>query len=234
MAGKEEIFKTIILFLFFLFGCSHKYVNAERESLDGKVVASWEELDCKIVEQDEQDFSLGFEIRDIAVISGSAKLVEPYKRSSREKKDVWNPLGMLVGLGGCIGGCYYGLHDNISWCGEFDEDRFDRGCVISFTSCVAGLGMIFIGNAHKRKIAKAIPAFIKEDTVCTGGESLSIQKVKISINRLDFVKTYWTDGDGNIGLQFDEFNPEPAGADSVLNLIIQYEEMVDTVMVRRL
>lgn len=68
MAEKEEIFKAIILSLFFLFGCSYNCINVEGESLGGKIVDSWEELDCKIVEQDEQGFSLGVEVGNIVAV----------------------------------------------------------------------------------------------------------------------------------------------------------------------
>jgi len=44
-------------------------------------------------------------------------------------------------------------------------------------------------------------------------------------------KAYYTDKNGNIKLKFDDIIPEPAEADSVLNLIIQYEELIDTVNV---
>ena len=73
MARKSEILKTIIVFLFFLFGCSHKYVDVKGGSLEDKIIASWDELDCKIVEQNEQGFSLGFKIRDIIVVGDSIK-----------------------------------------------------------------------------------------------------------------------------------------------------------------
>ncbi len=233
MAKKEEIFKTIVIFLFFLFGCNHKYVDVEGELSGGSIVALWEELDCKIVEQDEQGFSLGFQVKNVAVVSGSAKLVELYERSSREKEDGRTPLGLLVGFGGCIGGCYYGLSDNNFWDG-YDKDRFDRGCLISFASCATGLGIVFWGIDHSRKVAKAVPNFIKRDTICVDSMFLSKQKIKISVERLDFAKMYYTDEDGNIELKFDEILPEPTDADSVLSIIMRYYELVDTVRVRRL
>jgi len=63
---------------------------------------------------------------------------------------------------------------------------------------------------------------------------LSKQKIKISVERLDFAKMYYTDEDGNIELKFDEILPEPTDADSVLSIIMRYYELVDTVRVRRL
>jgi hypothetical protein len=51
---------------------------------------------------------------------------------------------------------------------------------------------------------------------------------------MDFEKEYYTDEYGNVKLKFDEIIPESTEADSVLDLIIRYYELVDTVEVRRL
>lgn len=238
MAKKVEILKIMILFLFLLFGCSHKYVDVEGESLDEKVVASWEELDCRVVEKDEEAFSLCLQVRDISVVGGSKKLAELYRRGSQEKEDGRIPFGVLAGVGGCIGGCYYGLHDNniFSWDGYDEEDgeRFNRGCFISFISCATGLSIVFWGIDERRKAAEAISGFIKRDTVCTDSTVLSKQKIKISVEKTDLEKTYYTDEDGNLELGFKEIIPEYSGIDSVFNLIIRYYELVDTVEVWRL
>jgi hypothetical protein len=84
MAKKGEIFKTIILFLFFLFGCSHKYVNAEGESLDGKVVDSWEELDADIIRVYEGKIRLNIHIKDFDIVSGFVKSEKLYARRSSD------------------------------------------------------------------------------------------------------------------------------------------------------
>jgi hypothetical protein len=232
MDKKGEIFKTIILFLFFLFGCSHKYVDAEGESLDEQVVDSWEELDCKVVEQDERGFSLGLEVRDIIVVEDSVKSRKLYSREFSEKGPVLPLFGAMIGIVGGIGGCYYGLHNNISWDG-YDKDQFDRGCLISFASCFTGAGMMFMGlpNSSKRKAIKAIPDFIKRDTVCIYSMFLIKQKIKVLVEDTDLEKIYLTDDNGNVELKFDEIISEPTDADSILDLIIRYYEMVDTVRV---
>ena len=117
---KERIFKIIILFLFFVIGCSNKYVDVEGESLDEKVVASREELYCKIVEQDERGFTLSLEVRDV-VVGDSIKSGELYRLKSPGEGDAWIVLGFLGGVGGCLGGCYYGV-SNISWDGSGQEE----------------------------------------------------------------------------------------------------------------
>lgn len=236
MCEKGKIFKTVILFLFlfFLFGCSHKYVDAEGESLDGKVVDSWEELDCKIVEQDERGFTLGVEVKDIIVVGDSLKSGNLYMLKSPGEGDAWIALGFLGGVGGCLGGCYYGL-SNISWDGS-DEEEFDRATLISFASCVTGAGMIFAGiernrKSYRSKGSKAMHCFGKGDNICVESVSLSKQKIKISIENSDFEERYWTDEEGNVNLKFEEIIPESTEVDSVLNLIIRYYELVDTVEV---
>ena len=51
------------------------------------------------------------------------------------------------------------------------------------------------------------------------------------VENSDFKKTYWTDKNGNIELKFNEIIPESTVDDSMFNLIIQYEELFDTVNV---
>jgi hypothetical protein len=57
------------------------------------------------------------------------------------------------------------------------------------------------------------------------------QKIKVMVENSDFKKTYWTDKNGNIELKFNEIIPESTVDDSMFNLIIQYEELFDTVNV---
>jgi len=231
MAEKVKIFKTIILFLFFLFGCSRKHVNAGKELFGEGSADCWGELDCEIVEQDGRGFSLNFRMKDMAVMRDSVRLEKFYERKFSEKGSDLFPFGLLVGLGGCLGGCYYGLHDNISWDG-YDEERADRGCFISFASCIAGLSIAFWEFDDRRKAAKDISSFIKRDTLCVDKKILSKQKVKILVEGSDFEKAYYADENGNVELKYDEIIPEPAESDSVLNLIIQYGKMVDSVDVK--
>ena len=219
---KERIFKIIILFLFFVIGCSHKYVDVEGESLDEKVVASREELYCKIVEQDERGFTLSLEVRDVVV------------GDSIGEGNAWIVLGFLGGVGGCLGGCYYEV-SNISWDGSGQEE-FGRGVLISFASCVTGVGMIFAGidrnrKSYRRKVAKTIPIFIKKDTVCINNVVLSKQKIKISIEESDFEKVYYTDKEGSVELKFNEILPKPKKTNFKFKVIIRYEDMVDSVNV---
>ncbi len=222
--------------MFFLFGCSHKYVYVEGESLGGGIVASWEELDCKIVEQDEWGFSLGLEVRNIVVVEDSVKSSKLYKRRSLGRESVLPLLGVVIGVGGCLAGFNYGVFGNPILSEGFDNERMDRGCLISVASCAAGVGMVLAGppGSSKRKDIKAMSNLVKGDTVCMDSESLSIRKIKISIEDSGFEKTYYTDEKGKIELEFAEILPEPTEVDSVLNIIIRYYELVDTVRVKRL
>lgn len=227
MAKKEEILKTVIIFLFFLFGCSHKYVDVRGRSLDEKIVASWEELDCRVVGQNKQGFSLGLEVKNVIVVGDYVKAGELYKNKSVLH---WALLGAVIGLGGCFGGVSYGL-SNFP---EYDEGQYERSMLICFGSCFAGLGVVVLGGANRREVVKGIPDLIRGDTVCVDSELLSMQYVNILIAELNFEKEYYTDRNGNLELKFDDIIPEPTEADSIINLIIRYYELVDTVKVRRL
>lgn len=94
--------------------------------------------------------------------------------------------------------------------------------------------MILVGGSNRHKDVKPVFRFMKMDTVRVDSMLLPRQKIKVSVEEADFEEIYWTDEEGNIELRFEEIIPEPADAYSVLRLIIRYEEMVDTVKVRRL
>ena len=232
MGKKERIFKTFILFL--LFGCSQKYVDDRGRSLEDKIIASWEELDCSIVARDEQGFSLVVKVKDFIVVGDSVGAGEFYKRRPLNERGAWAFLGSFIGIAGCLGGIGYGLSD-FSLDG-YNEEKYDRACLISFASCLAGAGVAFVGLPNRKKLAKAIPHtapyFVKGDTVCADSVFLAKEEIKIIVEKTDFEKTYYTDENGNVKLSFEEIIPEPANADSVLSLIIQYYKLVDTVEVR--
>jgi hypothetical protein len=59
-------------------------------------------------------------------------------------------------------------------------------------------------------------------------------EVRIILKNTNSEKIYNTDRKGNLDFKINEIIPEPAEADSVLELIIRYYELVDTVKVRRL
>ncbi len=229
MGKKGEILKTVIVFLFFLFGCSHKYVDTEGKSLDEKIVASWEELDCRIIEQDEQGFSMNSQIKYMAIIKDSLGVEWSGRRGGSGKVDILPLLGGLVGYFGCLGGCYYVKSQDY-----LTDKVLETGCFISSISCLAGFTMIVAGSRRSKGAANIKSDFRKADTLCVDSVLLSRQKIKISVEKTGFEEIYWTDRGGNIGLKFDEIIPEPTEADSVLELIIRYEDLADSVKVRRL
>ena len=229
MDKKGEILKTIIVFLFLLFGCSNKYVDINRVSIHGGVVDKWEELGCGIMEQDEKGFFLSFWIDDMVVVGDSIKAEEFVKREDGRKADILVALGMAIIYSGGLGSCYYVKSQDY-----FTDEVLETGCFISSVSCLSGLAMIVWGGNSRSSDIKSRRDFIKGDTVCVDSESLSKKKIKISIDGSDLEKSYYTDKSGNVKLSFEEIIPEPTVADSIIGLIIKYEEMVDTVNVRRL
>ncbi len=213
MGKRGGIFKTIIISLFFLFGCSQKYVNVEGKSLDEKVVASWKELDCKIIEQDEKGFALGVQIKSLAMVEDSVGL----RGRSEGSEGVLPLLGSIFIFGGGVG-CIFSTVSQIS-----AEEPTETGCLISGIALLTGFAM---------KLAAAVPSFVKKDTICTDNAILSEQKIKVAVENSDFEKSYYTDTNGNVKLKFDDIIFEPSKADSAFSLIIKYEEMIDTVGIR--
>jgi hypothetical protein len=229
MAKKRKILKTVIIFLFFLFGCSHKYVDVKGRSLDEKIVDSWEELDCGVVEQNEQGFSLNCKIKYMAIVKDSVKRKEFVKREKESKADILIALGMVVIYSGGLGSYYY-----IKSRDYLTDEVFETGCFISSVSCLAGLAMIAGGGKRRSVVVKSRSGLIKGDTICVDSLMLSKGKIEILMENSNFEKTYYTDENGNIELEFEEIIPEPTESDSTIDLIIRCYELVDTVKVRRL
>ncbi len=229
MGKKERIFKTFILFLLLLFGCSQKYVDDRGRSLEDKIIASWEELDCSIVARDEQGFSLVVKVKDVVFIGANQELKEVDMVDSDKREGSIVPF--LFGSVVVVGGSCVGLK-----CTNFSDwsrdPRWVEGCVVSAASCALGLSIMKFGVSERPKSVKIIPDFIKKDAIRVDSAVISIDKVNILVENKNLEKTYYTDEKGIIELKFNEIIPEPAEADSVLGLIIQYEDLVDTVEVK--
>lgn len=226
--------RILILFVVFLSGCSKKYlVSKEEELIDHKVFSSWKELEGRVVGQNDDDVSLGLKVKDFAIIRDELKLKEVYVDSSGKGGDVVKSLlGLSVICLGFQGGCAYAKS------GDYyifpDDDKLMGGCLISLASCFLGARIMSDEMFKDSEYVKIIPDFIRIDTLCLDSIPLINDKVKIATGDLDFEKKYYTDEKGNIVLKFEEIIPEPMKADSVLDFIIRYYELVDTVRVRRL
>ncbi len=241
MVKKEEIFKVIVILMFIVFfGCGRGYLASPKGDLSKrKVVDSWRELDADVVRVYEGKVLLNIRVKDFSVVGKRLRLKEVYGYGSVDAnaggKGFLAFVGLLAGCYGCYSGYKYGL--------ERDEDYTpsllfpnpsDEGCQTACLWSLPGFLLIAIDRLSEDERAKVTSDFIKEDTVCVTGELLSIKKVKIAIEKSNFKKIYYTDEYGNIELGFDEIISEPIEVDSVLNFIIRYYELVDTVEVRRL
>jgi len=224
MGEKEKIFKTIILFLFLLFGCSQKYADVEVKSFGGKATGSSKQLCCTVVEQDEEAFSLNCKIEYSVIVKDSVKTKEFGRREELKKADILIALGMASIYSGCLGGFYYVKSQDYP-----TDEVFETGCFISSVSCLTGLAMIVGGGKRRLTVVESGYDLIKRDTACVDSILLIGQKIKVELEESNFEKIFWTDENGNIELRFEEIIPEPTEADSTLNLIVKYEEMVDTV-----
>lgn len=232
--------KTVILFLFFLFGCSHKYVDVKGRSLDKKIVTSWKELDADTARRYDEEILLNVQVKDFVEVRDSMKAREVYRsvfggRDVYAKKNYFGTSEILTGCaiaGGATLAAFYAAY------GEMVDPAGGRG--YSLATCygvVGGVGalcFILRGFSKSGKTVKLEPYSIHINRVCVDSTVISIDKVNILIEDKNFRKEYFTDEDGNIELKMNEIIPDPTEADSILNLIIQYESMVDSVKVRRL
>jgi hypothetical protein len=223
----------IILIVFaFFFGCAENQLIRSEEELIGREASPLRsELDVKIISQDDQGFSLAAQIKNIAFVRDSTRMKEFYVRSSGGGEVFVALLGAAVGYGGCLIGQNYGKSGD---CMHDGGDKLVEGCMISFASCLGGLGVMTLGASRGSESIEFMPNYIKIDTVCVDSLVLVKQKVKVLIGNTDLEKEYYTDEYGNVKLKFNEIIPAPTNADSVLDLIIRYYDLVDTVEVRRL
>lgn len=253
MAEKGKILKTVIVLIFvvLLSGCSSKYmVNAEGEIIERKILSASSGLDVRIVKQDDEGVSLNLVIQDFVE---RQDIVEPkgFGKGSSSKKYVElesSASDRLVGCLGVGGGCTLGALGMVFAAGppmigasEPPEIPvwWTVGCItaagIGALVAVASASVVSKGNKPLswRKGEKR-PDGDYTYVMCSGSNALVNESIEIIVAQSNYEKEYFTDEDGNIELKFDEVIPEPTEADSVLNLIIQYEEMADSVKVRRL
>ena len=225
-----KVLKIIILFVIVLSGCAKDYlVRSEEELVDREALLLRDRLDVKVVSRNNEGFSLVSQISNIAVVRDSLKIREFYEHGTKEEGGIMTSLGTSIGLGGCFSGYKYVESSDCLYYGE--GGNFPEGCIISFVSILLGAAMVGEGRHRGEEFVNVLPGYIKIDTVCVDSMFISNSEVEISVEKTDFTKTYYTDENGNMELRFNEIIPEPTEADSVLNLIIQYEVMFDTVEV---
>jgi hypothetical protein len=222
-------FKVTILFVFigFLSGCSNKYIIAKEEGL---IDREWRVLDTEILGQYDVGIVLSLNVKEFVEVRDSVKLAKLYE--SRRRK-----IGKYKILGGCaIAGC------TALWIGcaimtNAYDPSFEFETPVAWLGGVGGIGTLFFISSGLSDLSKSDrdkPYYIKKNVICKNSAPLRNDEVKILLKNTGSEKNYYTDEDGNIELSFEEIIPEAAESDSVLNLIIQYEEMVDTVKVKRL
>ncbi len=228
--------KMMIVFIVILSGCSPKHIlRTERKLLDREILESWDELKGEIVKRDSLGFSLGFQVKAFNVVRRNLRIKEFYEYGSGdpEEKSIQVLGGLVLGCSGCFLGYKYGL--------ARDEDYIpsllfpnpsDEGCKTACLWALPGCILLADGLVKGREYSKAMPDFVKIDTVCMDSMFLVKQKIKVEVEKSDFEKICYTDEYGNIELKFNEILSDPKVADSVLNVIIRYYEMVDTVDVK--
>jgi hypothetical protein len=224
----------IILIVFaFFFGCAeNQLIRSEEELVDREAEPLRSELGVRIVSKDEQGLSLSAQIKNIAFVRDSVRVEGLYVHGSKREGSIVGFFGAVMGYAGGLGGCFYVKSQSYDWFPT--EGQLGVGCLISGVSCLTGLAIVSEANSRGSEFTKVLPGFIKTDTVCVDSLVLVKQKVKVLIGNTDLEKEYYTDEYGNVKLKFNEIIPAPTNADSVLDLIIRYYDLVDTVEVKRL
>ncbi len=222
-----KILNILILFVVLLSGCSNKYVAAREEGLIGR---EWRVLDTEILGQYDVGLVLNLNVKEFVEVRDSVKLKKLY--GNRRRK-----IGKYKIMGGCaIVGCTALGIGYATLAYSYNPD-IEFETLVAWLGGIGGVGtlsFISTGLVDLFRADREKPYYIKKNIICKNSTPLRNDGVKIMLKNTSSEKTYYTDENGIIQLKFDEFIPEPTEADSILNLIIQYEELVDTVKVRRL
>ncbi len=222
--------KILILFVVVLFGCSKEYLARTEEELVGQ---KWSVLDTKIVSRDNENLSLNIQVKNFGRILDSLKL-KKFNENQVEKKQGFKRQDYLTAciIGGCMLGvsaCVYGYYGwELIW--GYDLSMPERCLLIGLLPSEVIAYVYLCKNLSKsEEFDEKVLSYALIDKVCLGSAVVSIDKIKVKIEDMGFEQTYFTDEYGNIELKIDEIIPEQTEKNSVLNLIIQYEKLVDTV-----
>ncbi len=236
--NRRRVFKIVILFIVFLSGCSKKYLAFREEEFFGRrVLAEREILEGEVIDRNEEGLTIGLQVKGFVEVRDSLRLKEVYMRGY-EGKDGRIEQNFFFGLFEVIGGCSIMGSCCVAGFGAgYDSPDGMPSASVSaglIPVGIIGFSIMMDGLPQYVKSIKEIPAHVRLDTLCIGGKLLSDEDVKVVLENSNFERSYYTNEDGNIKLKFDEIIPEPMKTDSMLNLIIRYYELVDTVRVRRL
>lgn len=224
--------RILILFIVVLSGCGRKYVEPGEGEMFGR---EWSVLDAEIVSQDNESVYLNLKVKDFVWVMDSVEPDVAFQQDDKIRKKGFDVKRALVGFAvlGCTIPAVIWLNNSTGSTAalEYLMPYAMLGCVAG-SCCITGALVKIHRSAEDSKPVKIIPNFFKVDAFCVDSELLFYGKVKVSSENKSFEETYYTDEDGNLELKFREIIPEPTKADSIINLIIQHEEMVDTVDVK--
>ena len=239
MCKFRNSFRVIIIFVFFVFmyGCSGKYVGLSEEDLaDREILTSWKELDADITRRYDEEIFLNVQIKDFIKVADSAKLKKIYKSESQLKDDYARNIrvGNYSVFGGCATagvGCLAGFLNYLYFFDPADDvDSYYESAAYLFAGLIGASCLVANGVLHLVRQYKATPYYIKDGVICTNNAPLTNKEVRIINRSTNFERIYYTDEGGDIEFEISEILSEPTEADSAFELIIQYEEMADTVI----
>lgn len=224
--------KIMVLFVVVLSECSRKYVDPGGKEL---VCRERSVLDATIVAQNNENLSLNIQVKNFRGILDSLKLKKFYEnQSQKEPGKRSNYMGAYI-LGGCMLGIdalvygYYGWE--LSWGYDLSVPE---GCLLIGLLPSEIVGLVYLNKSSSKyeEFDAKVLSYALIDKVYMGSAVVSVDKVKILVENTDFGKIFWTDENGDIELKFDEIFSETVDADSILELIIKYEGLADTVEVK--
>jgi hypothetical protein len=232
--------KILILFIVVLSGCSKKYLDSrEEEFFSRRVLAAWDDIEGRVISGDEKGFTMGLQVKNFVEVRDSLRLKEVYMRGY-EAEDGIIEQNFFLGFSEVIGGCTIVGFSCLTGCAYYYRSStnipnpvpVEIAVAVLIPVGIAGFSLMMDGLPQYVKSIKKIPAHVRLDTLCVGEKLLSDEDVKIVLENTNFEKIYYTNEYGNIELKFNEIIPEPTKADSVLNIIVRYAELIDTVDVR--
>jgi hypothetical protein len=224
--------KITILFIIVLSGCSEKYLaSREEEFLGGEGLISWKEMHVKAMKQDRESISLNVQIEEYIEVKDSFDVEEVYESDNGSVRGP-NTKGYPDIGTGCAIGCVFLYFFFGDMAHEYSRTAEDN----KYMLLLGMSGLLFIGKGLAEHVFD-FPSIVnyvrvQMDTVCVDKRSLLGEEIRVLVENVNFEKAYYTDKNGNIELGFDEIIPEPMEADSELDIIINYEEMADTVDIK--
>jgi hypothetical protein len=222
--------KILILFIIVFSGCSNKYLESSEE---GPIGREWSVLEARIVAENEENISLNLQINDFVEVLDSIDSNVEFRLDNNKRKNVVDIKRILTGCTLGVSTILASAWSFLSYCNDpSGTSEYLWGC-IALGGGILSSYFILDGFSPYDKFMPVDSYYTHRNQKCIGSEMLFYGMVQVLTENSEFEKTYYTDANGNVELKLEEILPKTTDADSVLNLIIKYKKMADTIKVRR-